>query len=172
MEDAKTEADGTGGSKQKMVGKIALLKIKVANKQESDYQKENTRLESLKNSIEKAKAKATIKAESEFNGNALLLRIRAMFDLKSKDKIMLGVYILFIVLLFCIEFLVVLIKIASNHSVDEDLEKAREQLLRTKTQKTLNRSEVLYQPELHVTSVQNANNFLKKNVTSVFNTVE
>jgi len=168
LKDAKSDADGTGGSKQRGVGKIVALKMDVANKQESDYQKENSKLEFLKSSLEEAKINATRKAESDFNGNALLLRIRAMFDLISNDKFMLGVYVLFTLFLFCLEFLVVLIKVGSKPSIDEDLEKAREQLLRVKTQKTLNRSEVLYLPEHHVTSVQNANAFMKKNITSVF----
>ena len=168
LKDAKSEADGTGGSKQKMVGKIALLKMDIASKQQSDYQKENDKLEEIIVLMDTAKNNAKLKAESDFNGNALLARIRAMFDLIAKDKFMLGVYILFTLFLFCLEFLVVLIKIGSKYSIDEELEKARENLLRAKTQKTLDRSEIFYQPEHHVQSVQNANAFVKQNVTSIF----
>ena len=168
LKDAKSEADGTGGSKQKMVGKIALLKMDIASKQQSDYQKENDKLEEIIVLMDTAKNNAKLKAESDFNGNALLARIRAMFDLIAKDKFMLGVYILFTLFLFCLEFLVVKIKIGSKYSIDEELEKARENLLRAKTQKTLDRSEIFYQPEHHVQSVQNANAFVKQNVTSIF----
>ena len=168
LKDAKSEADGTGGSKQKMVGKIALLKMDIASKQQSDYQKENDKLEEIIVLMDTAKNNAKLKAESDFNGNALLARIRAMFDLIAKDKFMLGVYILFTLFLFCLEFLVVLIKIGSKYSIDEELEKARENLLRAKTQKTLDRSEIVYQPEHHGQAVQNANAFVKQNVTSIF----
>ena len=168
LKDAKSEADGTGGSKQKMVGKIALLKMDIASKQQSDYQKENDKLEEIIVLMDTAKNNAKLKAESDFNGNALLARIRAMFDLIAKDKFMLGVYILFTLFLFCLEFLVVLIKIGSKYSIDEELEKARENLLRAKTQKTLDRSAIFYQPEHHVQSVQNPNAFVKQNVTSIF----
>lgn len=168
LKEAKSEADGTSGSGKQGVDKIAVLKMNVANKQESDYQKENSKLEFLKNSLEEAKVNATIKAESDFNGNALLLRIRSLFDLISYDKFMLGVYVLFTLFLFCLEFLVVLIKIGSKTSIDEDLEKAREYLLRAKTKKILDRSEIFFQPEHLTPPVKNANTAIKQNVSSIF----
>jgi hypothetical protein len=168
LKDAKGEADGTTGSHQKQVGKIALLKMNVADKQQTDYNTENNKLASLFSSVDTAKAHAKTNAEANFNGNALLVRIRAMFDLIAKDKFMLGVYILFTLFLFCLEFLVVLIKIGSKNSIDEDLEKAREVLLRAKTKKTLDRSEIFYQPEHFVPSVQSANSIVKQNVSSIF----
>ncbi len=89
-----------------------------------------------------------------------------MFDLIAKDNFMLGVYILFTLFLFCLEFLVVLIKIGSKNSIDEDLEKAREKLLRTKTQKTLDRSSIFFNPEEFVSSVQSANSAIQKRLKS------
>jgi len=168
LKDAKGEADGTTGSHQKQVGDITILKMNIADKQETDYNSENSKLLALKTSMETAKEKAKLKYEAGFKGNALLVRIRAMFDLIAKDKFMLGVYILFTLFLFCLEFLVVLIKIGSKNSIDEDLEKAREMLLRTKTQKTLDRISIFYQPEHFVPSVQSANHLVKQNVSSIF----
>lgn len=168
LKDAKGEADGTTGSHQKQVGEIALLKMNIANMQQTDYNTEKNKLASLTSSMDKAKAQAKTKAEADFNGNALLVRIRAMFDLIAKDKFMLGVYILFTLFLFCLEFLVVLIKIGSKNSIDEDLEKAREVLLRAKTKKTLDRSEIFFQPEHFIPSVQTANSLIKQNISSIF----
>ena len=168
LKDAKGEADGTTGSHQKQVGQIAKLKMDVADQQQKDYNAENNKLIALTNHVNKAMVQAHEKAETDFNGNALLLRIRAMFDLISKDKFMLGVYILFTVFLFCLEFLVVLIKIGSKNSIDEDLEKAREVLLRAKIKKTIDRSEIFFHPEQLVQSVQKANSIAKHNVSSIF----
>lgn len=168
LKDAKEEADGNGGSGQKGVDNIATLKMKIAEKQEADYNAENNKLASLISSLDKAKEEAQVKAEADFNGNALLLRIRAMFDLIAKDNFMLGVYLLFTLFLFCLEFLVVLIKIGSKYSIDEELEQAREKLLRAKTIKTLNRSEIFYQPEHAVPVVQKANALIDQNLSSVF----
>lgn len=169
LKDAKSDADGTGGSRQRGVGKISTLKLNIAGKQEVDYNTENNKLTSLIASVDTAKAHAKEKAETDFNGNALLIRIRAMFDLIAKDKFMFGVYVLFTLFLFCLEFLVVLIKIGSKNSIDEDLEKAREQLLRAKTKKALNRSEIFFQPEQLVHSVQKANAVIQQKPSSIFN---
>ena len=169
LKDAKSEADGTGGSRQRGVSKISTLKLNIAGKQEADYNNENTKLALLKTNIDAEKINAKQKAEADFNGNALLIRIRAMFDLIAKDKFMCGVYVFFTLFLFCLEFLVVLIKIGSKNSIDEDLEKAREQLLRAKTKKALNRSEIFFQPEQLVHSVQKANAVIQQKPSSIFN---
>lgn len=169
LTDAKSEADGTGGSHQKLVGKITLLKKSIADEQKNDYITENNKLSQLTSNVDTAKANARIKAEANFKGNALLVRIRAMSDLIAKDKVMRGVYVLFTLFLFCLEFLVVLIKVGSKYSFDEELEKAREQLLRAKTKKTLDRSEIFFQPEQLVHSVQNANLLIQKKPSSIFN---
>ena len=168
LKDAKGEADGTTGSHQKMVGKIALLKMKIADKQEADYNLENKKLLDLNAKLENAKEMGRTKVESDFKGNALLIRIRAMFDLIGKNKFMLVVYILFTLFLFCLEFLVVLIKIGSNKSIDEDLEKARELLLKTKTNKIVERNSVLFEPEQLMPRVRDANNILNQGIKSVF----
>jgi hypothetical protein len=168
LKDAKSEADGTGGSRQAQVGKITELKMMVAEKKEEDYLKEKNKLTLIQSGLDKAKANSRVKTESDFNGNGLLIRIKAMFDLISKDRFMLGVYILFTLFLFCLEFLVVLIKIGSKNSIDEDLEKAREKLLRAKTQKALDHTLIFHKPEQFVPSVQSANSFMNQNVTSIF----
>lgn len=168
LKDVKSEADGTGGSHQKLVGKITDLKMRIADQHKDVYQTENNKLTLLKSAADTAIANAKLKAIADFKGNALLVRIRAMFDLIARDRFMLGVYILFTLFLFCLEFLVVLIKVGSKYSIDEELEKAREQLLRAKTKKTLDRSEIFFQPENHIPSVQNANHFVKQNVTTIF----
>ena len=141
----------------------------IASKLESDYTKENQKLISLKATLETEIVKAKLKAESDFNGNALLLRIRAMFDLIAQDRFMLGVYVLFTALLFCLEFLVVVIKMSSKESIDEELEKAREELLRAKTKKTLGRSEIFFNPESLVTSVRHAETAIRNRPASIFN---
>ena len=170
LDDVNSEMKGglkSSGYRGK--GAIANENIRMASLLQNDYISENKKLALLISSVDSAKKHATRKAEADFNGNALLIRIRAMFDLIAKDKFMLGVYILFTLFLFCLEFLVVLIKIGSKNSIDEDLEKAREKLLRTKTQKTLDRSSIFFNPEELVSSVQIANSAIQKRPSSIFN---
>lgn len=80
-----------------------------------------------------------------------------------------GVYILFTSLLFMIEFMVVIIKMDSKKSIDEEMEEARIELLRTKTRKTVGRAHVLYDVEQYIPAVSKANNMTKQNPASVFN---
>ncbi len=164
----RCEIEGSCGSKIPGNSSRAKADSIVAIKNEIYFHSEEAKFLILQSSLTTQKEKAKTKAEADFNGNALLVRIRAMFDLITKDKFMLGVYILFTLFLFCIEFLVVLIKIGSKNSIDEDLEKAREVLLRAKTKKTLDRSEIFFQPEHFVPSVQSANALVKQNVSSIF----
>lgn len=169
LDDVNTEMKGgpkSSGYKGK--GAIAKENIHMASLLQSDYISEKSKLVSLTSSVDTATTHAKTNAEANFNSNALLLRIRAMFELIAKDKFMFGVYILFTLFLFFLEFLVVIIKIGSKNSIDEDLEKAREKLLRSKTQKTLDRSEIFFQPEHFAPSVQSANYLVKQNVSSIF----
>jgi hypothetical protein len=168
LEDAKKEADGTGGSHQKLVGKIAVLKMNVANKHEREYDLASNQLATLKAKKDSLKNESKRKAESDFNGNALLLRIRAMFQLLGEDGYMLTVYVLFTCFLFCLEFLVVVIKMGTKNSVDEDMEKAREILIREKTRKILERKAMVFEPEQFLPSVQEARKLISKKNASIF----
>ena len=161
LKEANNEADGTGGSGVANVGKIALLKMEIAAKKETEYKNENDKLTSLKTLIEQEKLKAQSTADNNFASSALLIRIKAMALLISKDSTMLFVYILFSVFLFMLEFLVVIIKMFSKNSIDEELEIAREIMIRNRTQKILDRSEKHYNPEAIIASLQNANSTLQ-----------
>lgn len=167
LQDAKEEADGTGGSRQKLVGKITLFKMKIADKLEFDYNVEKGKLIALKAELDSSKVHAKVEAAAEFNENALLLRIRAMFDLLGEDRFMLMAYILFTGLLFLVEFLVVLIKVSSKNSVDEDMEKARDILIKEKTKKILERRAILFEPEQFLPSVRTAEAILSEKNTSI-----
>jgi hypothetical protein len=170
LDDVNSEMKGgPKGSGYRGKGDIAKENIRMASLLQADYISENSKLTALSADIDRAKSQAIRKAEADFNGNALLIRIRAMFELIAKDKFMCGVYILFTLFLFCLEFLVVLIKAGSKYSIDEELEQAREKLLRAKTKKTLDRSEIFFNPEIFVDSVQSANAAIKRKPSSIFN---
>lgn len=78
---------------------------------------------------------AKFNAQRDYHSDALLLRLKAMFELLQQDTFMLLIYLLFTAFLFCLEFIVVLIKSFSKLSVDEQLEAAAEQLLLFKARK-------------------------------------
>lgn len=169
LDDAKSEADGTGGSRQRMVGKIAMLKMDIAQNQADEYKQESIKLQQLKALIENRKAEAKQTAAASFNESALLARVKALFELVAKDVFMAIIYGVFTLFLFCLEFLVVIIKTTSKKSIDEELEHAREELLRYKTNKVIERSTMLYRPENNHPVIKSANDFLTDKPTSLFN---
>lgn len=169
LEDTKKEAGGHGVTGKRGFGAITKLNKGIADEQKSDYASENKKLEELKKSLVEDRELAKQKAQDDFNSNALLLRIRAMFDLIATDNIMMGVYILFTLFLFLVEFLVVIVKMCSKKSIDEELEEARISLLRSKSKKIMDRASVLYEVEQYIPSVQRANVVIKQNPASIFN---
>jgi len=167
LQAASMEADGTGGSGQKQVGAITNLKLSVANRHEQDYRMESSKLDSMKSNFETEKRNAMLSAQKNFSGESLLLRIRALFDLVTDNLIMLLVYAIFTFVLFCLEFIVVLVKLFSTESIDEKIEKERERLLMLKTQKITSRGEYLYRPEYEHPMVKQALEMVNRN-NSIF----
>lgn len=148
LEDAIGEADGTKGSRRAFVGDIANLKMEVAGKHEKAYLKENAKLEALQENLDQKKEEAAVLAKAAFNENGLLLRIKALFDLVREDIYMAIIYCVFTLILFFMEFMVVLAKLWSDKSIDEEIEEASIKLIQAKTQMTLQRSIQYFEPEL------------------------
>jgi hypothetical protein len=167
--EAMGEADGTKGSGKANVGPITKMKFVIAAQLESVYNKESQALANLKSSETDGLSKAEEKAISGFTANALLIRIRAMFDLIAEDSFMLVAYILFTLLLFLVEFLVVIIKMCSKKSIDEELEKMRDEIIRKRALRTLEKSELFYKPENSLPVVLEANRVLQKPSTANLN---
>lgn len=169
LKEATGEADGTSGSGAAKVGQITKLKLSVASRHEKDYLVESTKLDTLQATIALKKQEADIKANASFKSDALLLRIKAMFELIGEDIYMMLIYILFTSFLFLIEFLVVIIKLCSSKSIDEELEDARISLLKSKTQKTLQNAIQYFEPQAADYRVQNARLALSSSKTNIFN---
>lgn len=105
------EANGTYGTGRRGAGKITALKDKKAAERKAELDK----LLAVKAKLEEEKKQAIATAgdirKESYNENALLIRIKALFNLVIEDGYMLGIYILFTLLLFFFEFLVVVLKL-------------------------------------------------------------
>ncbi len=111
LENVSNEADGSGGSGMRGVHEITRLKMDLAGQTEQDYHTAKDDLDKLSNRLEKSKSEAVAMVNSSFDENALLERIKAMFDLVVSNGWMLFVYSLVTLLLFSLEFIVVILKI-------------------------------------------------------------
>ncbi len=110
LTEAQREADGTGGSKQRGISEITRLKLKVASQKETEYQRAKTERDSISQDGDDKEAEAIEKVESEFRDHALLQRIKAMFDLVQTEFFVALIYAFTTLLLFCMEFMVVIVK--------------------------------------------------------------
>ncbi|MBK7573345.1 MAG: DUF4407 domain-containing protein [Bacteroidetes bacterium] len=113
LQEVSKESDGSGGSKLRGSGEIAKLKKELANDQLGDYQQARNDFTMLQEEMQIKLEKLEEKVNASYNGSMLLNRIKAMFDLVIAEKTMLFTYIIFTLLIWCIEFLVVLMKL--NH---------------------------------------------------------
>lgn len=112
LDKASKEADGTSGSGIKGVSAIAKLKIAIAGQNELDYNKAQSDYVKLQNKLELERNQTTANIEKSFQKHALLARINAMFDLIFEDSRMLFVYLVVTLVLFALEFIVVILKVS------------------------------------------------------------
>lgn len=160
---ASEECDGTGGSGIARRGPICEMKIEIANQLQADYTQEANKLNLLKVQRDSVLALAKSEAIATFNDKGLLLRIRALFDLVWNDPIMMIAYIGFTLLIFLLEFLVVLIKMFSHDTIDEKLEKARDKALEEKMNALITRRTEYRSSAEILDRIQITNQHLKQN---------
>ena len=111
LQAAEREADGSAGSGIKGVHAITRLKLDNAGTIQQDYLLAKKELEDLQLRILTEQEKAAGQVKAGFENNALLQRIKAMFDLVKTDGYMMAFYILVTSILFTLEFLVVVFKV-------------------------------------------------------------
>ena len=160
--EAAGECDGTTGSRIARRGPICDMKMQIANDLQKDYDRTVLDLASLQMARDSVRNQAQLKAGHAFNDKGLLIRMKALFDLIRHEPIILGVYILFTLLIFCLEFLVVLIKVYSKDSPDEELEKIRKQAMQIKVTSLLERTNQYRSPQEIISCIQTTQEMLKK----------
>jgi hypothetical protein len=108
---ARKEADGTAGSGTKGVHSITKLKMSIAAENEKNYKESVKDLELTKSRLVAEKEHVKKEIEESFTQESLLLRIKALHDLIQKNKSMRSIYFGATILLFLLEFSVILLKI-------------------------------------------------------------
>lgn len=139
LQEVRAEADGTGGSRMARVGDIVRLKQQQANRLEQVWQAEQVNLDHLRQKMDKERNEAMAAAGAAFESHGLLIRVRALFYLVFNDWLMGGFYILFTLLLVCLEFIVIILKSVYPPTTDERLEAEVEVLVLEKARRTIHR---------------------------------
>ncbi|MBA3286210.1 MAG: DUF4407 domain-containing protein [Nitrosopumilus sp.] len=114
---AINEMDGKG-SGLRGVGKIAQTKMDIAANRKNEVELEKNSYDSLILAKTAAMSLAKDEAKTEFR-DGLMIRLKALFQLVFSDLGMAIAYILLTVLMFCIEFIVVLVKSNTPVSIYE-----------------------------------------------------
>lgn len=109
--EAQKEADGTGGSGVKGVDDITQLKLDNAGINQVDYLSAKSELDTFRLKTQKEQDRSMAEINSSFEGTALLTRIKAMFDLALSNAYMFTFYLVVTLMLFTLEFLVIIFKI-------------------------------------------------------------
>ena len=108
VDEARSEADGTGGSGQRGVDGIARLKLDAAQNLKVEYDRALLAHDLLLTSINDMKN--TVRNNHKISNDGLLIRVKALFTLVFNDWVMALIYVLFTLFLFSMEFLVLMIK--------------------------------------------------------------
>lgn len=158
--NATREADGTGGSGNKGVSAIANLKMTVAAQKQLEYEKAAKQLSELKATVETQITDRIGEIEAALDTKSLLSRMQAMFSLIFSNAVMFIVWFLVTGILFCFEFIVVILKMSWE---DTPYEKYKQTLDEIQVRRMTMLS---YADELHPgrgsAQYQNTSNFLRQ----------
>ncbi|MFN5167583.1 MAG: DUF4407 domain-containing protein [Pseudomonadota bacterium] len=126
---AACEADGTCGSRVRSVGPVYQEQARQAARLRHDYEAALGRVEQLEG--ERARAIAQWQTSPRALEEAgLLSRLEALHDYTMDNRAALVAWVLFFLLVLCLELMVVLVKLVFGETVDDHLDQVREQVAR------------------------------------------
>lgn len=115
VEEARKEADGTGGSGNKGVSKITELKLEQAQVLKNELDKLEADVQALNVAWNQQIEVTESKIETNLHGKSILARIKSLFSLVLSDVVAFVTYAFFTFFLFSLEFIVIIMK----HSLPE-----------------------------------------------------
>ena len=133
---ANCEADGTCGSRVRSVGPVYQKLAQQAQLLRQDYDRAHPRLEAL--AVERQAAlHAWRESPKALEEAGLLSRVDALHQYTMNNTAALVAWLLFFVLVLSMELMVVFVKLVFGETVDDRLERIREQLSRHKAESYL-----------------------------------
>jgi Domain of unknown function (DUF4407) len=138
--------DGTSGTKNIGVGKIAMEKKKRASKAEQFYNSKKAELNRLNLALDNLSNTASEKIDQNPENASILLRIEAMHSLVGKKTDVLIAYILFTLIFFILEFMVVIAKYGMKKTAYEHLVDLKEHIAEKRVRLLMNPNSPLLEP--------------------------
>jgi hypothetical protein len=160
---AIAEADGTNGTGHRGLGNVTKFKDQKAKERKMDMNELLVKQEGLMRAKNTLINEAGIKAAVTFQENALLTRIKALFTIVIKDTYMLVTYILFTLLMFFFEFLVVILKLTWKKTNYERKVEMIEEVGQKRMEFLQRKDSLLTDPGYYLPQLEQARDALKKN---------
>lgn len=124
---AQCEANGTCGSKMRSTGPIYRELARHADRLRSEYEHSEIALENLRIERDRAIARAR-ESDGDIANAGLLTRVEALHEYTSSNRGARIAWALFFTLILCIELTVVLSKLVFGETVDDQIDRIREQV--------------------------------------------
>lgn len=160
---AIAEADGTRGTGNRGLGQVTKFKDQKAQLRKKDLDNLLNKKDKLVLTEDSLTNEAGLRAERSFNEHALLTRIKALFNLVCKDEYMLITYILFTLLLFFFEFLVVILKLTWKKTNYERKIEMIEEIGQKRMEFLTKSNSPLTDPGYYLPQFEESRNAVKKN---------
>jgi hypothetical protein len=135
--ELQKELEGKANSGQGGDGPLAKIKKQLFEDAQRDYEEERDKLTNLQNDYANERKYANKDTRENFNDKGLILRMKAMFRLIFSDWVSFCFFMLYFILVFIMEILVIIMKRFTPQSPDEEMEKLGDILLIARQQKLL-----------------------------------
>lgn len=143
---ARGEADGTIGSGKRGVDIVTRFKQEQAHEAKKDFENLVGTQQNLAQEMARADSIARESAATQFNPHSLLKRIKALFQLVTEDAAMFWIYIVFTLMMFILEFLVIILKLCWPKSALEEESNLLEELHKANSRRHLHCNSPLVDP--------------------------
>jgi hypothetical protein len=167
-DDARREADGTGGSGKKGVSKITALKLEQAQVLKKELDKLESEAQVLSIAWSQAIERAESKIETNLHGKSILARIKSLFSLVLTDLVALVTYAFFTFFLFSLEFIVIIMKHSLSETNYERRIAAMEQVGWRRLERIIEAGDRSYDPGDNSEHVRKMNVELRKPLPTLF----
>ncbi len=167
-EDARKEADGTGGSGHKGVSKITQLKLEQADVLKDELDKIESETQKINAEWNQKIAAIQPEIETNLHGKSILTRIMSLFGLVFSNWIAGIIYIVFTVFLFSLEFIVIIMKHSLPETNYERRVAAMEQVGKRRMERLVESCVLAYDPGDNTEQVRKINMELRKPLPTLF----
>lgn len=167
-EDARKEADGSGGSGTKGVSNITRLKLDQASILKAELDNLESEIQALNNEWKEKVGFVQSEVESKLHGRSILSRISSLINLVLNNRIAAISYLLFTVFFFSLEFIVIMMKHALPETNYERRIAAMEQVGKRRLERMIESGISSFDPGDNSEKVRNMESELRKPLPTLF----